>query len=101
VAELSAEAYAAAVDAVHRVSCSIPTCQATSYARDALDAALPIIIADIEDWKPGRWWSVLGPDGVVWCVTSNEKEARSAMRPGDKLQREFVHNGSEWRDVPT
>lgn len=49
-------------------------------------------------WQPGRWWRVEGPDGV-WAETSNETEARSAMRPGDVLFREWRREQIEYREV--
>jgi hypothetical protein len=48
-------------------------------------------------WQPGRWWRVLAPDGSLWCETSDEDEARSAMRPGDVLQRFWQRTLTEWR----
>lgn len=64
-------------------------------------AALPdIAIVPVMrgDWAPGRWWRVIAPDGSLWCETSNEQEARAAVRDGDVLERLF--NGPhlrEWR----
>ncbi len=50
-----------------------------------------------EEWKPGRWWRVLGPDGDLWCETSDEAEARERARPGDRLERQWVLLKEEWR----
>lgn len=50
------------------------------------------------DWQPGRWWSVWAPDGSLWCETSNEQEARDAMRPGDRLFRQWVRTETELRE---
>lgn len=50
-------------------------------------------------WEPGRWWRVIGPDGQWWCETSDETEARAAVRPGDTLFRQYVRTESEWREV--
>lgn len=51
------------------------------------------------DYHPGRWWRVLDPDGSVWCETSDEREARESMRPGDALFRLFVLDRREWRSA--
>lgn len=49
------------------------------------------------EWETDRWWRVLAPDGSLWCETSDESEARDAMRPGDELQRLWTRRQSEWR----
>lgn len=51
-----------------------------------------------DGWQPGRWWSVFAPDGSLWCETSNEREAREAMRPGDRLFRQWVRTETELRE---
>ncbi len=49
--------------------------------------------------KPTRWWRVINPlEMDIWCETSDETEARKAMRPGDKLQRLYSVEKTEWRD---
>jgi hypothetical protein len=48
-------------------------------------------------WQPTKWWRVTAPDGSLWCETSNEQEARDAMRSGDTLQRLYERSESEWR----
>lgn len=50
------------------------------------------------EWFRGRWWRVIGPDGELWCETSDEDEARESMRPGDKIQRIWEREDREWRD---
>jgi len=57
-------------------------------------------MTDIE-WTPGpgRWWQVVAPDGTVWCETSDEREARSSMRPGDTLWQEWRYERPGWRRV--
>ena len=52
-------------------------------------------------WRPGRWWRVNGPDGELWCETSDEQGARDAMRPGDTLLRLWYRlvDEDEWREV--
>ena len=50
-------------------------------------------------WEPGRWWRVIGPEGELWCETSNEEEAREAARPGDRLERLWRAEATEWRPV--
>jgi hypothetical protein len=50
--------------------------------------------------EPGRWWRVIaGVDGGLWCETSDEDEAREAMRPGDRLERLYEARLTEWREV--
>lgn len=53
----------------------------------------------VGEWKPGGWWKVLGPDGKLWCETSNQAEAIEFMRPGDVLYRHFVQKNQQWRPV--
>ena len=52
-----------------------------------------------DEYEPGTWWRVLAYDGALWCETSDEHEARSRMRPGDRLQRMYVFQAQEWRDT--
>ncbi len=49
-------------------------------------------------WEPGRWWRALDSTGAIWIETSSEREARAALRPGDRLQRLYVRSESQWRD---
>jgi len=51
------------------------------------------------EWEQGRWWRVLDERGKLWCETSSEREAREAMRPGDKLQALWTKLETEWRDM--
>lgn len=51
-------------------------------------------------WYEGRWWRVIGPDGELWCETSDGDEARESMRPGDTLQRIWEREEQQWRDEP-
>lgn len=64
-------------------------------------AALPniAIVPTIRgDWAPGRWWRVIAPNNIVWCETSDELEARAAIRDGDVLERLFDGpHLREWR----
>lgn len=57
----------------------------------------------MSDWVASRWWRVMDADGRMWCETSDEKEARRALRdvpnkPG-KLQQMFTQTTTvvEWR----
>jgi hypothetical protein len=50
------------------------------------------------EFGPTRWWRVVAEDGSLWCETSDEEEARAAMRPGDKLERLWTATINEWRD---
>jgi hypothetical protein len=50
-------------------------------------------------WEKGRWWRVVDPEGRLWCETSNEQEARRAVRPGDSLQHLWVLKRLVWRTV--
>lgn len=52
---------------------------------------------DPSGWRPTRWWRVIAPDGSVWAETSDEDEARSRVRPGDRLERLFERRETEWR----
>jgi hypothetical protein len=54
-----------------------------------------------EEFVPTRWWKVLGPDGELWCETSDKKEAVRSMRPGDTLHHLFEKIQHEWREVPS
>lgn len=50
------------------------------------------------EWQPGRWWRVTAPDGSLWCETSDEDEARAAVRPGDSLTRLWQRPAQyDWR----
>lgn len=68
-----------------------------------VQAALRTLDSDdqtIDDFEPGRWWIVQAPDGSTWAETSVEREARSAVRPGDTLLRQFVSvRRTEYRAV--
>ena len=48
---------------------------------------------------PGRWWRVIDKEGGLWMETSNEAEARAAVREGDILQNLWVQENplQEWR----
>lgn len=48
-------------------------------------------------FEPTKWWQVVDPDGVIWCETSSEKEARASIRAGDKLYRLYEKVEQEWR----
>jgi hypothetical protein len=52
-----------------------------------------------DEFEPTGWWQVLDPEGKLWCETSNEKEARDAIRPGDSLHRLYEKVQQEWREV--
>lgn len=66
---------------------------------DTLTVVERILAArDAATWEPGRWWRVLAADGSLWCETSAEDEARDSMRPGDRLQRQYVTSASKWVD---
>lgn len=54
--------------------------------------------SDIEFHK-GRWLRVIDSDNKLWCETSDEEEAQDMMRPGDKLERLYVAELHEWREV--
>lgn len=67
-------------------------------ATDALRTLLAQHPAERVEMQPGRWWRVLGTDDELWCETSDEDEARESMRSGDRLQRNYVAELSEWRN---
>lgn len=55
---------------------------------------------DPAEWKADRWWRTVGPDGSVWCESSNEAEVRERARPGDTIQRFYITVPSgEWRNA--
>ena len=58
-----------------------------------------VILKSEDEWQPGRWLRVVGPDGQLWCETSSLSEAREAMRPSDKLYRLWYREEREWREV--
>ena len=68
-------------------------------AATAVDGPVRIIAgsAGSDGWEPGRWWRVTGPDGQLWCETSDEDEARARVRPGDTLERLWRCVEEEWR----
>lgn len=49
-----------------------------------------------DGWEPGRWWRVFDRNGVLWCETSSEKEAREVMRKGDTLHHIYVQTKYKW-----
>jgi hypothetical protein len=53
------------------------------------------------DWKDGRWWRAVGPDGKLWAESSSESEVRNLMRPGDKLYRDRRVELAEWVEQET
>lgn len=62
-----------------------------------------------DEWKPGRWWRVMLPDGTLWLETSDDQEAqfglfgedgeRQGHPPGARIQRLWEKHESEWRDA--
>ena len=50
-----------------------------------------------DQWKPTRWWRVLGPDDSIWCETSSEQEARDSLKPGYALQQLYEKVERRWR----
>jgi hypothetical protein len=61
--------------------------------RDTLPA-LPV-----PEWKPTRWWRAVGPDGKLWCESSDEDEVRQHARPGDRIERLFSLTQERWRSA--
>jgi hypothetical protein len=53
----------------------------------------------MDNYKPTKWWQVLDETGKLWCETSNEKEARDAMKPGHTLLRLYEKVQVQWRRV--
>ena len=52
------------------------------------------------EWRPGRWYRIVRPDGSLWMETSSREEAESeSLAPGYTLQQLWVTTKSEWRDV--
>lgn len=56
-------------------------------------------VCDALEFKPGRWWRALGPDGKLWCESSDEGEVRRSMRPGDTLWRIMRTEFCEWVQI--
>jgi hypothetical protein len=54
-------------------------------------------VSKSDEWKPTRWWRVLGPDDSLWCETSSEKEARDSLKPGYSLQQLYEKVERRWR----
>lgn len=71
-----------------------------SRSRGDFSPILPKVRVLLDAMTPGRWWRVLSADGELWCETSDEDEAREAMRSGDRLQRIYETRLDEWRDMP-
>lgn len=70
-----------------------------AHATAPLQAEIEALRANGCAMHAGRWWRVCAPDGSIWCETSNAKEAREHMRPGDSLYREYACECSEWRHI--
>lgn len=64
------------------------------------ETACPCVSPEVVEWKADRWWRAVGPDGSVWCESSNEAEVRERARPDDTIQRFYmtVPTG-EWRNA--
>jgi len=45
------------------------------------------------------WWRAIGPDGSLWCESSDSAEFLTMVRPGDRVQRQYVSTTYIWRDV--
>lgn len=52
--------------------------------------------ADNDDWQASRWWRVIAPDGLLWCETSDEQEARNLIREGDILEQLYTRTENRW-----
>jgi hypothetical protein len=68
---------------------------------DAVMAVVAEILAERDaaiEWVPGRWWRAVGPDGVLWCESSDEQEVQREACPGDRIDQWWttVLKG-EWR----
>lgn len=46
-----------------------------------------------------RAWRAVGPDDKVWAESSDEKEVRDMMRPGDRLFRMWRQVETWWEEV--
>lgn len=49
------------------------------------------------EWSPTRWWRAIGPDGELWCESSDEQEVRDRARPGDRIEHLWSRTEREWR----
>lgn len=51
-------------------------------------------------WIPTRWWRAIGPDGEIWCESSNEQEVRDSARGDDRVENLWSTEPEyEWREV--
>jgi len=92
---------AAATLALHAAIAAYARHTITKYVKAGIELSerlLESVSHEADEFQAGRWWKVLGPDGELWCETSNEREAREALRPGDKLHRLYEAEKSEWRE---
>jgi hypothetical protein len=48
-------------------------------------------------WIPTPTWRAVGPEGDVWCESSNESEVRELARPNDRLEQLWSGVATEWR----
>jgi hypothetical protein len=51
----------------------------------------------VNEWVPTRWWRAVGPDGKLWCESSDEAEVRERSRPTDTIERLWQQTRYEWR----
>lgn len=51
-----------------------------------------------QQWAPSKWWRAVGPDGSLWCETSNYDELMRIKRPDDVVQRLWERHDAEWRN---
>jgi hypothetical protein len=74
----------------------------------------PPLLQPSHDWVDGRWWRVIcaaervqQPESArtqLWCETSNEDEARSALKecpyPAARLERHQKCEAERWVEAP-
>lgn len=67
--------------------------RATTAARAVLAAGYVL-----PEWKPGRWYRAIGPEGDLWCESSDRAEVVDLAREGDRLERIWhTTMTDEWR----
>ena len=82
--------------------CTHPNCELTSEHTDRFAQLIREVVerqlGEAEQWEPGRWWRVRETDGMLWCETSSEQEARTEIKPGRRLERLYqTVTKYEWR----
>lgn len=91
---MSALDLTAAIDAAHRAVCSVPGCLATSEARMAVEAAAPLIAAQVRD-------EMVSADAVRLATAASDMAATSVLNADDSatLLRTAQRALTSWSDA--